>query len=227
VWRVSDLDRKSIYSPSTIFVTRDSLLGGLLFSQRDFSGHLIQSVDNDGSAILLPESDSFQHRVNVLPDHSTASLWNGRPMGSDIKVCTCEKERLPRFPYRAIHSGYADDGLIARGVNLVRPDAIDFQIHLENHLDWGDRNLSPFISTTSDSREAKNRCKKFAARFTGIRLIKIDTHNSEWDHMISPIWKLTELRDKFQLKQELHYRNEYLIEQRILPQHMSPIPWDM
>lgn len=205
VWHVSALDHHSKYTPSTIFVTRNSLLGGLLFSQRDSSGDLIQFVDEDGSAILLPESDSFQHRVNLLPNHNMGYFWNGRPMGPDIKVCTCEKERLPRFLYRAIHSGYAGNGLNARGMNVVRPDAIDFQIHLENHLDWLNKNLSPFVSTTSNSREAKNRCKKFAARFTGIQLIKIDTHNGEWDHIISPIWKLKELIDVFQLKQEPHY----------------------
>jgi hypothetical protein len=61
-------------------------------------------------------------------------------------------------------------------------------------------------------------------RFTRIQLIKIDTYNGEWDHIISPIWKLRELIDVFQLKQEPYYQNEYLIEQRILLKCMSLIP---
>jgi hypothetical protein len=226
VWHVSALDHHPKYTHSAIFVTRNSLLGGFLFSQRDSSGHLIQSVDEDGSAILLPESDSFQHRVNLLPNYNMDYSWEGRPMGYDIKICTCEGERLPRFLYRAIHSGYAGNGLNARGMNVVRPDAIDFQIHLENHLKWRNKSLSPFLSATSDSREAKNRCKKFTAHFTSIQLIQIDTHNGEWDHTTSPIWKLRELIDVFQLKQEPYYQNEYLIEQRILPKCVSRIPWD-
>lgn len=164
MWHVSALEHYSNYTPSTIFVTRNSLLGGLLFSQRDSSRDLIQFVGKDGSAILLPESDSSQHRVNLLPDHNMAYRWNGCPMGSDIKVRTCEKERLPRFLYRAIHSGYAGNGLNARGMNFVRPDAIDFQIHLENHLDWRNKNLSPFVSTTSDSREAKTGARSSRRR---------------------------------------------------------------
>jgi len=223
VWHVSALDFK--YTPSAIFVTRNSLLGRLLFSQRDSSDDLIQSVDEDGSAILLPRPDSFQHRVNLLPEYNMD--WEGRPMGSDIKICTCEGERLPRFLYRAIHSGYAGNGLNARGINVVQPDAIDFQIYLENHIEWANKNPSPFLSATLDSREARNRCKKFMERqFTGIQLIEIDTQKGEWDCKASPIWKLRELIDAFQLKQEPHYQNEYLIEQRILPECVSRIPWN-
>ena len=101
-------------------------------------------------------------------------------------------------------------------MNSVQPDSLDFQIHLENHLDWLNRNPSPFLSATSDLSKAVRHCRKFKARHcTGVQLLKIDTQKPGSEHNIQRLWDLRELVHAFGLEWKLYYWDEYLIEQSI------------
>jgi hypothetical protein len=66
-------------------------------------------------------------------------------MGSEIKICTCKGERLPRFLYKAIHSGCTGNGLNARAINVAQLDDIGFQIYLETNIEWANDNPSPSV----------------------------------------------------------------------------------
>jgi len=101
-------------------------------------------------------------------------------------------------------------------MNSVQPDFLDFQIHLENHLDWYNWNPSPFLSATSDRSKAVRLCETFAAKHrTGVKLLKIDTWKPGWEHNAQRLWDLTELVYAFNLEWKAHYSDEYLIEQSI------------
>jgi len=200
-------------------VTRNSLFGQLFFSRRDDGGNLILAVDDNDLQTLIPGPDTFEHRINLLPESPIGSLCEGRPMGDDITISTCEGKRRPQFLYRAIHSQYAGHGLEARGMNAVQPDALDFQIHLENHLDWPNRNLSPFLSVTSDLNKAVRLCRMFKAQHrTDVQLLMVDTQKPGWEHNTQRLWDLKELVRTFGLEWKPYYSDEYLIEQSI--------PWE-
>jgi hypothetical protein len=145
-------------------------------------------------------------------------------MGYDVTISICKKP--PRFLYRAIHSEYAGGGLQARGMNVVKPDALDFQIHLENHIDWQNPSLSPFMSTTSDDGKAVGLCKMFKEQGrSGIRLLKIDTQSLGWEEKQQRLWNLKEIMTRFRLGWKQYHTGEYLIEQFIPWESVTYVDW--
>jgi len=101
-------------------------------------------------------------------------------------------------------------------MNSVQPDSLDFQIHLENHLDWYNWNPSPFLSATSNLDKAVRLCRKFKEKYrTGVQLLIIDTQKPGWEHNTQRLWDLKELVHAFDLEWKPFYSDEYLIEQSI------------
>jgi hypothetical protein len=104
-------------------------------------------------------------------------------------------------------------------MNIVQPDSLDFQIHLENHLDCYNRKPSPFLSATSDRSKAVSLCEMFVAQHrTGVQLLTINTWKQGWEHNTQRLRDLTELVHAFGLERKAHYSDEHLIE--------PSIPWE-
>ena len=220
---MSALDRDMRYGPSAIFVAQNSDLGWQLFCEKDPSG----AIDELGLPNILPAPDSFDQRVNLLPDR--ANVCEGRALRkATVEISSCEGERLPRYIYRAVHEGHPGRGLEARGIHLVFPDALDFQIHLEEHLKPWSVCRSPFLSATSHLGWAQHICCTWLSegRFTGIRLLQIDTRKGVWHRDKLPVWKLTELLQKFGLEQNDYREDEFLIEQRVPEDSVEEIAWN-
>lgn len=101
-------------------------------------------------------------------------------------------------------------------MNRIQPDSLDFQTHLEDHLDWPNRNPSPFLSATSDLNKAVRLCRKFKApHCTDVQLLMIDIQKPRWEHNTQRLWDLKELVHTFGLEWKPYYSDEYIIEQNI------------
>ena len=128
--------------------------------------------------------------------------------------------------YRAIHNGYYREGLHARGCGTLSHSS-NFQVQVENHLSWGSRKPSPFLSVTSEKSDAQRKCKQFQEqKRQGVELLEIDATGSGWNHSIQLVWDVKDLVDAFDLEWKPYYRGEYLIEQSIPRECVTSISWN-
>lgn len=185
-------------------------------------------------------SSAFMKEIEAIhPDACRTNLVHtGRPRrygfvnGASLselstRIITCTGEDRPTWLWRAVHDGMPHGGIRARGHDRVLNDTVFFQRHLQSHLVWRSRRLSPFISTSS----ALHRAVRFAAMFearkqTGIKILMILTVGRHWDHGKSRLWCLTDLMPRLGLAPAEHNRYEYLVENSIPPQHIKTFDWD-
>lgn len=200
--------------------------------------HTVPNTDNATNARIWTTPSYLEELISrytlasnsafVAATTRASSFSRGRPIEDiSVKIRTCVGDARPTTLYRAVHDGMPFDGICARGFEVITTNSLFFQRHLQNHLKWTCRQPSPFLSASSELPRAASFAAAFAARGrTAIKILEIDTTGVDWDHNISRLWKVDDLRSAFGLHWKEYHRYEYLIENLIPNKHIRVYDWE-
>jgi hypothetical protein len=100
-----------------------------------------------------------------------AYLWTavdqakwGRAFTGNVSLPYVDSSHAPVKLWRVINVG--GNGLYARGNMIERGwgvpiNTANFQLHLENHFEWGHQSQSPVLSYTAEKGWAENTCRNW------------------------------------------------------------------
>lgn len=187
---------------------------------------LLDSKAGDKTTIKLwITADFFKELKAAHPQLSndytatpSGGFVRGRPLilkAITIKTCGLGGSKRPRRLYRVIYDGTPFDGTKPRSHGVFSTNPVFFQNHLQKHMNWRCRHLSPFMSATDDTRLIAVIAEFHKVRGrTGIQVLTIDTTGPHWDQQ--RIWSMAHLTEKFGLRSHAYvFHNEYLIEDSI------------
>jgi hypothetical protein len=158
-------------------------------------------------------------------------LFGRAKLKKAVVVAQCEAECLPRYLYRAVHDGYHEGGMRARGAGSKILNSTNFQIYLEYHLIWSSWHIqSPFLSVTNDIRKADSLCRGLFMEQgrKDFRILVIDTEHVSWKEDHAVLWNANDLKTVFDLRKEVwNTSSEFLLEEAI-PSNcvVETLKWD-
>lgn len=156
----------------------------------------------------------------------------GRKLRSTVQLRLMNSSDIPEVLWRSIHGGYHGNGILARGNNpqafgtygcRIPLTGANFQLHVENHLRWSSRMLSPFLSATSNKDKALAMCKLFEELgFADIQLLEINARDLVRDPSVK-VWHSQEVVRIFELEEKIYHAHEYLIAHAIPAQYIRHV----